>query len=173
MADMQSGPTAADMMAGSGATSESQNRAIQMLDEAEKRIDELLDTAEKLFNRGAGYSERARTWVSEHHDYKNKAEQIISKAGQYRDKLRARQSEAGAGGEGGFASMKAAGRERIGDLGSRARSGVMGAGSFVRENPADAILIGAAVGVLVGTAFKHLRAESAAETPEGGTTYGV
>lgn len=167
MADMQSGPTTAGMMAGSGATAEAQNRAIQMLDEAEKRIDELLDAAEKLFNRGAGYSERARTWMSEHHDYKNKAEQFINKAGEYREKMRARSSGEGA------ASMKAAGRERISDLGSRARSGVRGAGSFVRENPADAILIGAAVGVLVGTAFKHRRAESTPETTHGETTYGV
>lgn len=168
MADMQTDPTAA----GQSTLSESQNKAIQMLDEAERRIDDLLDTAERLFNRGAGYSERARTWMNEHHEYKNKAEQIISKAADYRERMRG--SGKSAAGEGGFSSVKAAGRERLSELGARARTGVTGAGSFVRENPADAILIGAAVGVLVGTAFKHLRSsEATLETPEGGPGYGV
>lgn len=171
MADMQTGATAPGApAAGRESTTASENRAIQMLDEAERRIDDLLDMAEKLFNRGAGYSERARTWMNEHHDYKNKAEQALTKAGEYRERMRSRLSSEG---EGGFTSAKAAGRERLSDLGARARGGITGAGSFVRENPADAILIGAAVGVLVGTAFKHLRGNEPADTTEGGPNYGV
>lgn len=177
MADMQMGPAGAGPTEPTmGANPADQQRAIKLLDEAERRIDELLDAAEKLFNRGAGYSERARTWMNEHRDYKVKAEQIITKAGDYRERMRGFGSSSSPEGEGtsAFASMRESGRERLQDLGARARGSVSGAGSFVRENPADAILIGAALGVLVGTAFKHLRTgEATPEAPEGGTSYGV
>ena len=145
------------------------HRAQDLITDAERRLDAFIDSAERLFSRGTQYTEKAKAWVDDHREYSEKAEALLQKASDYRERIRSRAAAMRAGRGGPETSP----RRRAGDYAmrgrERVRSGARSARTFVRENPLDTLLIGAAVGVLAGTAYKHLRAGSATglEVDEG------
>lgn len=149
-------------------------KADEIIDDTERRLNELIDTAERLFDKGAAYTGKAKAWLDDHQDYKARAQNLVHKAGSLRDRFGGEGRESGST-EGMAEGLREAGRRRVGEAGRQVKERARGATSFVRENPTDALLIGAAIGVLAGTALKHLRGESVEETPYtgGGNPYGV
>jgi ElaB/YqjD/DUF883 family membrane-anchored ribosome-binding protein len=145
---------AADAMAG---------RAQEYIADAERRLDAFIDATEKLFARGSQYTGAAKAWLDEHREYREKAEALVQKADDFRQRVRSRIGESGAGLSESGEEIAAGARARLSSYSQRGmqrvRTGASAAGTFVRENPMDTLLIGAAVGVLIGTAYRHMTAE--------------
>lgn len=154
-------------------------RAQEYITDAEHRLDSFIDATERLFEKGSRYTGQAKAWLDDHREYREKAEALVHKASEFRARVRSRMSQsetefpgeqigAGPGAREKFSEYRKYGMERV-------RAGATSATAFVRQNPMDTLLIGAAVGVLIGTAYKHLTAEepyAGAEAYPGGYAAG-
>jgi ElaB/YqjD/DUF883 family membrane-anchored ribosome-binding protein len=159
-------------------------KAQEVIAMAEERLDQFIDQAEKLFAKGTKYTGTVKSFVDNNPQYKERAQNLMVKYHEYSEKLRSKaQAKMSGQGEGpsvsekgkeAMESAKAKGREQASVLSAQAKSTFQSSAQYIRENPAEAVLVGAAVGVLIGTAFRHMRTEEVQYYEgQGGTPYGA